>query len=272
MAKKKVSLEQIAEEMNDVMQYGRNEDGELVNEGDLIDTELSSKALKECIIQRAKEDLRPADIESFSPEVWDWFVDNDLVADDDAGEPDENEPENDDDNGSDDADGSDDDAGEDDEPEKSPSKPAGKNAAGKPTPNTPEKAQNGPSKASNGKKRPDNKANPESAKNGQTAPKKRQPPQGAMAQGGNEAYGVSLVEQGLDFDAFHEKYAELYKAAGKTDKDYIRKRARIYWGIAHKKLNRPLPDSDAPARGKKRPDNPEKAQAEEKPAAKKGKK
>lgn len=269
MAKKKVSLEQIAEEMNDVMQYGRNEAGELVNEGDLIDTELSQKALKECIVQRAKEDLRPADVESFSAEVWDWFVDNDLV--EDEGASDEVEDEDTSDDVTDVADASDDESDEDDEPAP-PKKPAGKKTDTKPVASTPKKAQNGPSKASNGKKQADTQGKVDNAQNGQTVAKKRQPPQGAMAQGGNEKYAVSLVEEGLDFDAFHKKFANLYKEAGKTDADYIQKRARIYWGIAHKTLNRPLPDRQEVPKGKKRADNPENTKAAEPAPAKKAKK
>jgi hypothetical protein len=81
MAKKskEVTLQQIAEEMNDIMAYGRDPDSGEVDESEIIDVDAKDAALQKEILKRAEEDLRANDEQDFSPDVWKWFIDNGVV-------------------------------------------------------------------------------------------------------------------------------------------------------------------------------------------------
>lgn len=97
-------LVKVAEEMNTIMAYGKDSKTGEVDESELIDTELSDKALKAEIIKRAKEDLRPSDKQDFSEEAWDFFVENGVA----PGSDDSNDDSA--DEGTDEADGQEDEA------------------------------------------------------------------------------------------------------------------------------------------------------------------
>lgn len=73
------SLEKVAKEMNKVMCYGLNDKGEVEDESELIDLELSDKALAKEIAKRAKEDLAPNDKDDFSKDVWAYFAKHGLL-------------------------------------------------------------------------------------------------------------------------------------------------------------------------------------------------
>lgn len=279
--RKEATLEQIANEMNEVMAYGCNADGVLEDPNEQIDTELSQKALLKVITDRAKEDLRVADEGSFSPEVWDWFIKNDLVPDekgdtdmDNGGAPsdDQEAEDEDDDNASEGDDDSEPDENDEDDGKQSPRKIPPAKVKREANPDRPKNEQKGSSKAQKAETRTntraDNKkadegkeraANPESTKKnkrGGTRP-------AAMAKGGNEQFAKELVEDGCDFDEFHKEFINLYKKCKPdADKKFILSRAKIYWNIAHKQLGKSTPptSSDADTSGKsgkqnKRPDN-----------------
>lgn len=258
MAKNKVAtLEQVANEMNEVMAYGCDENGKLVDESEQIDVELSDKALLKVIKDRAKEDLRAEDEGSFSPEVWDWFIDQNLApkasSDNSENDPDAEE--------GDDNDSSDDDAEDADYeevPPKKADKPNGGKAAGKGTAKTPEKAREGDSKASKPKTQGTARGDKKVAEKGNSRPdnpdstRKQKPKRdavgGAMAKGGNEKYAVSLVEDGAGWEEFLDAFTKVY-TENKPDADdaYILSRSKIYWNIAHKKLGKETPPTTAPS-------------------------
>ena len=75
-----ITLQEIAQELNDVMQYGMNPDtNELEHPEQQINVEQKEKALLADIIKNAKADLRVDDEQSFSQDAWDWFIENKLV-------------------------------------------------------------------------------------------------------------------------------------------------------------------------------------------------
>ena len=75
-----ISLREIAEELNEVMQYGiDSESGELVRPEDQIDIDQTDKALLADIIKNATADLRPDDEDAFSQDAWEWFLANGLT-------------------------------------------------------------------------------------------------------------------------------------------------------------------------------------------------
>lgn len=117
MAKNKdegISLVAIAEEMNKVMAYGQDPKTGQVDESELIDIDLSDKVLKAEIIKRAKEDLRAGDKPDFTPEAWQFFIDEGVTP---AGSEDD-DPDN---GGSDDAP-----EGDDSQDDEAPAKGKGK--------------------------------------------------------------------------------------------------------------------------------------------------
>ena len=81
----------LAEEMNKVMMYGMNENGELSEPDEQIDLEMTDKNLAKEIAKRAKEDLRPDDKNSFSEKAWAYFEENDLLPADEEEAPEEAE-------------------------------------------------------------------------------------------------------------------------------------------------------------------------------------
>lgn len=237
MAKKKddgVSLVKVAEEMNKVMAYGLDSKTGEVDESELIDVDLSDKALQAEIIKRAEEDLRAADEPDFSPEVWDWFIEQGVIP---AGS--EGNGDGADDNPGDDGTNSDDDAG-DDEP---PAKPKAKG----------KEKEKSKAKAADGDKRKGNV------------------PSRAMVEGGNEAFAKRLVEKKTSWDDFLNEFTELYTKAGKNDEKYILSRAKIYWNIAHKALGimpkdgpRKAEPEKKPAKAKEKDNAPAKAKGSKK--------
>lgn len=87
-----ISLREIAEELNEVMQYGIDpESDELVRPEDQIDIDQTDKALMADIIKNATADLRPDDEDAFSQDAWEWFLANGLTPG--AGQEEETEPE-----------------------------------------------------------------------------------------------------------------------------------------------------------------------------------
>lgn len=213
-----VSLQQIAQEMNSVMQYGFDDETGETNEAEQIDLELSDKALQKEILKRAEEDLQPADEDAFSPEVWEWFINNGItptngevqeVADDpdhpegfphgDAGEVEDAE----------------DDGGEA-EVEEEENVPAEKPAKDK------------------GKK--DVKEKPLKK---QTAPEKRVPKERGPS---NEQIAIDAVKEGKTEKDLLKIYTKIYEAKGKDDPEYISRRTVIYYNIACKQLGKPCND------------------------------
>lgn len=268
--RKVATLQQVAEEMNEVMAYGCNEKGELVDPAEQIDTDLSDKALMRVLKDRAKEDLRAGDEGSFSPEVWDWFVDNNLAPDPNT-DVDVDMDEGDDrpvDDGteSEDPDSDDqDDSDQDEEPEQPRQAPPAKMKRDT-NPNKADKPQKGDSKARKTEKRPDTHAedkksqkseeradNPDSNKKSKRTGSRPT----VMAKGGNEGFAIELVKKGADFPEFYQEYVDLYKEyKPEADKKFVLSRAKIYWNIAHKKLGRTTPpaelDNDKPAKQDKK--------------------
>lgn len=236
MAKKKKDdgafLAQVAEEMNKVMAYGLDSKTGEVDESELIDVDLSDKALQAEILKRAEEDLRAADEPDFSPEVWDWFIEKGVIPAGSEGNGNEADG-----NPDDDETNLNDDAG-DDEP---PAKPKGKEKA-KAKPKNEGKSK-GKEKAADGDKRKGNA------------------PSRAMVEGGNEAFAKRLVEKKTSWDDFLNEFSELYTKAGKGDEKYILSRAKIYWNIAHKALGITPKDGPHKAEPEKKP-----AKAKEKDA------
>jgi hypothetical protein len=184
MAKKKkeITLQEIAEEMNDIMAYGKDAETGEVDEAELIDVDASDKVLTKEIIKRAEEDLRAADEDDFTPEAWAWFLENGIVP---AGAETDNSDDDDD----------------DDDGEPAPPKKIGtaKKAAAKDK-----------DASSKGKK--------------------------ARVPGGNEALAINIVKNNGTYENCLDEFTKIYTAAGRTDKDYIANRARIYFGIACKQL------------------------------------
>lgn len=76
---KELSLIQIANELNEVMQYGVDPESGEVNVSEQIDTELDDEDLFEEVMKSAREDLAANDEDSFSPEVWKWFLDQGIT-------------------------------------------------------------------------------------------------------------------------------------------------------------------------------------------------
>lgn len=259
-------IEQIATEMNEIMAYGYADDI-LVDESEQIDIELSDKALLNIIKQRAKEDLRPEDVGSFSPQVWQWFVDNKLAPKENAavevdldandGKPSEEADER---EGNDTSDPDNEPAQEDGDgevvrtPEPKP-QPVPKKAKGKAKADTADNAQEAPKKPRKAKNKADTPSEPEKPVEAPEKPRKREADsdaesynerkpgsRGLMVKGGNEKFAMELVQKGFDFDQFHAEFVDLYKLyRPEYDKAFVRSRARIYWAIAHKKLGKVVP-------------------------------
>lgn len=83
-----ITAKEVAQEMNEVMQYGQDaKTGEVVRPDELIDLEQSEKALVKEIKARAAEDLRPDDENSFSEDAWNWFIDNGVTPGDQGDAP-----------------------------------------------------------------------------------------------------------------------------------------------------------------------------------------
>lgn len=228
MAKKKddgVSLVKVAEEMNKVMAYGLDSKTGEVDESELIDVDLSDKALQAEIIKRAEEDLRAADEPDFSPEVWDWFIEQGVIPAGSEGNGD-GDGDGDDDHPGDDVTNSGDDAGDDEPPAKPKAKGKGKG----------KEKEKSKAKAADGDKRKGNV------------------PSRAMVEGGNEAFAKRLVEKKTSWDDFLNEFTELYTKAGKNDEKYILSRAKIYWNIAHKALGIMPKDGPRKAEPEKKPD------------------
>ena len=75
-----ITLVEIAEELNSVMQYGCDpKTGELVRPEEQIDVTQKEKALLADILKNAKADLRPDDENAFSEDAWNWFLDNGIT-------------------------------------------------------------------------------------------------------------------------------------------------------------------------------------------------
>ena len=75
-----ITLQEVAVEMNDVMQYGMDGDtGKLVRPEEQIDVDQDEEALMEDILKNAEADLRPEDEEAFSEDAWNWFLDNGIT-------------------------------------------------------------------------------------------------------------------------------------------------------------------------------------------------
>lgn len=272
MAKKAI-LQQIAQEMNDVMAYGCDNDGVLLKPEERIDPDLTDKALEADIIRRCKEDLAPGDEESFSPEVWEWFMAHDAFSVP-AEQPDEaEEPDNDDNDEAEEPDEADvidveakevsgDDNDEaDDELDEKPApkrakKPIDKKLAGKPKHDTEDDAQEGAEKPRKTEKRASTAKRSKNDAEGRTQSEKSKhaPVPKKMAEGGNERFALDLVKQGLSFDDFCEQFKALYaKAAPERGEKYALQRAKVYWNIANKRLadkkrkKNEEPENDKPA-------------------------
>lgn len=198
MSKSKKSIEQIvAEEMNKVMMYGMNENGELSEPDEQIDLEMTDKNLAKEIAKRAKEDLRPDDKDSFSKKVWAYFEENDLLPADEEEAPEEPEEL------------------EDDEADEEPEEPKSKKKSSK----REESEEPAPKKS----KRDDDKSR---------TPREKGPSFEDIA-----CQIVKKTPPKEAYEALTEKFTELYEARGKSDEDFIRKRVGIYYRIASQRLS-----------------------------------
>lgn len=218
-------LRKIAEEMNEVMAYGKDPDTGDIDESELIDVELSPKALEAEIKKRAEEDLREDDEDSFSPDVWAWFAENGLT-------PSESEPEEDED--------------EDEEPapkkKAAAKKPAPKKASKKVEPEEDDEDDEDEEPAPKSKKKPVKKAKEEPEddedEDDKPAPKKKATPKKNSKKEGKrisfEQIAIDIVANGGDYDAVLNKFTELYNERGENDEEFIAKRAKIYYNIACK--------------------------------------
>ena len=75
-----ITLQEVAAEMNDVMQYGMNAvTAVLERPEEQIDVDQDEEALMEDILKNAEADLRPEDEEAFSEDAWNWFLDNGIT-------------------------------------------------------------------------------------------------------------------------------------------------------------------------------------------------
>lgn len=219
-----VSLQKIAEEMNNVMKYGFNEETGETDESEQIDIELDDEALQKELLRLAEEDLQHADEEHFTPEVWEWFINNGItptggeVAEvaDDAGEVADVE----DDGGEAEV------AEEENVPAKKPAKEKGQDVKEKPL-----------------KK--------------QTAPEKRVPKERGPS---NEQIAIDAVKEGKTEKDLLKVYTKIYEARGKDDPDYISQRTTIYYNIALKALGKTPAKKEKPA--KEAPAKKEKAKEE----------
>ena len=221
-------LVKIAGEMNTVMAYGKDSKTGEVDESELIDTDLSDKALKAEILKRAEDDLRASDEPDFSPEAWQFFIDNGIIPAGSEG------------NGGGDEDGGDEDAPADDSGDDD---------------------EEAPAKGKGGKGKPDKKADAEKGEK-----KKGNVPSRAMIEGGNEAYAKKLVKEKVSYDDFVDAFRKLYVQAGKKDEKYIQSRARIYWNIAHKQLG--ITPKDGPKKAEPAAKSDKKAEKADKGNAK----
>lgn len=234
-AVEEVSLQQVAEEMNKVMQYGYDPDTGETDESEQIDLELSDKALLKDIMERATSELHHDDEKEFSPEVWDWFMNNGItptegedesVATDNAGEEEEEGE-----------------AGGEEEGEVE-EKVSAKNPAKK------EKVEKKGIKDKPIKK--------------QVAKEKREPKERAPS---NEQVAIDAVKEGKSEKDLLKIFTKIYEAKGKDDPDYIATRTAIYYGIACKALGKV---AEKPAKEKPAKKEPvaKKEEAEEAPKEK----
>ena len=215
--KEPITLQQVAEELNDIMAYGQNEKGEVVRPKELIDVKMKEKPLLEEILKRAAADLRASDEEEFSEDAWNFFLDNGITPSEDDVDP----VDAGDDEGSEGSDDSDaDDTDTDEEAEEAPVKTKGKaKAESKPAGKGKEKAA-----SEDGEKKGIKKA---------------------MVPGGNEAKAVELAKEGLDLNGFIKEFTKIYNASGQKDETYIHSRAKIYFNIGYKKIGKTAPGTAA---------------------------
>lgn len=207
MSKKIASIEKVAEELNKVMCYGLNEKGEVEDESEMIDLEMSDKALTKEIAKRAQEDLAPKDKEEFSPDVWEYFRQNDLLPE---GCEDEEEE----------------DAEEEEEAPKAKSKKAKKEEPEEEEEDEPEGEEEEEEKPS---KKP--KAKKEKAVKEKKEPREKGP--------SFEEVACRIVKSHKPedcYEALMEEFTKLYAKRGKTDKEFIKSRVEIYYRIAAKRL------------------------------------
>lgn len=225
---KELSLIQIANELNEVMQYGVDPETGEVDTSQQIDTELEDKALFDEIMKSASEDLAANDEDSFSPEVWKWFLDQGIAPagmEEAEGEEGEDDPE---------------DLGIEEEfvdedgdavelEEVAPAKPAKKATAKKeikaikeetkPTPKAKEEK-----KAAAPQKKEEKKI-------------KRQPAIREKKERGpsNEMIAKEMYEAGKTVEDFIKKFTQIYTERGK-DAAFGEQRGRDYYGFAQRAL------------------------------------
>lgn len=259
------SLEKVAKEMNKVMCYGLNDKGEVEDESELIDLELSDKALAKEIAKRAKEDLAPNDKDEFSEDVWAYFAKHGLLPEGcEANSEEEDE--------------------EEDEPKPKSKKEKSKKVA-KEEPEEEEEPEEPEEEAPKAKKEKSKKekSEPKGGKEKQAKEKKATRDKGPSF----EQIACDIVKSTKPNncrEALMEKFTELYHARGKTDEDFIRERVEIYYRIAAKRLGmeyEPVGKKEktkktAPAKSKKAGPDPdgmdEDEEEEEAPKPKKSKK
>ena len=86
-----------------------------------------------------------------------------------------------------------------------------------------------------------------------------------MVPGGNEAKAIELAKEGCTLDDFVDEFTKIYKASGNNDKEYVAKRAKIYYKIGYDRAG--LTPPDAPKGGKdKAPAKGGKAAPKDEPA------
>lgn len=257
------SLEKVAKEMNKVMCYGLNDKGEVEDESELIDLELSDKALAKEIAKRAEEDLAPNDKDEFSEDVWNYFTKHGLLPEGCEANSEEEE---------------------DEDEEEAPKPKSKKEKAKKVAKEEPEEDEE--------PEEPEEEA-PKAKK--EKSKKKEEKPKATKEKKATRDKGPSFEQIACDIvkstkpnncrEALMEKFTELYHARGKTDEDFIRERVEIYYRIAAKRLGmeyEPVGKKEktkktAPAKSKKAGPDPDgmdgdEEEEEEAPKPKKSKK
>lgn len=253
---KSISLVQIAEELNEVMQYGVDPETGEVDTSQQIDTELEEEALYAEVIKSAKEDLAMNDEDSFSVEVWKWFLNEGVVP---AGMEEEEELEE--------------DAYISDALEASSEEEENEEVVEEPAPVKSKKNDKKAVKETKEKKAPtpvkeEKKAAVPKAKEEKKI--KKQPAIREKKERGpsNEVVAVEMYKAGKTVEDFIKKFTQIYLERGK-DAAFGEKRGKDYYGFAVRILGE-KPGNKIGGREEKAPVIKEKAETKikEKPVAK----
>lgn len=82
-----------------------------------------------------------------------------------------------------------------------------------------------------------------------------------MIPGGNEKKAIELATEGCTLEDFIDEFTAIYKASGNNDKEYAARRAKVYYNLGYKKINKVPPDAEGDAPAPKKPETKTKAKA-----------